>query len=153
VHIRPHSIKSNFTPPTIRPAARSTYITMLSTRTFFKAARSPSLARNFSAQSARQNLARITLIGRLPADAELVQSGNGKEFVRYAVGHSIRKANGEEKTSWFRVSAFVEDRSKEYVLGLKKGYVVVCPLHCSGTIGADPTVPFPPEPWCTLKET
>jgi single-stranded DNA-binding protein len=92
---------------------------MFSARTFLKATRP--MARSFSAQPARQ-IAKITLVGRLPHDAELSQTSAGREFVRYAVGNTIKKANGEEKTSWFRVSAF-GDRSKEYTLSLKKGYV------------------------------
>jgi single-stranded DNA-binding protein len=92
---------------------------MFSARSFLQATRP--MARSFSAQPARQ-IARVTLVGRLPADAEMAQTSSGKEYVRYAVGNTIKKSNGEEKTSWFRVSVF-EERSKEYTLSMKKGYV------------------------------
>ncbi|KAA8910905.1 hypothetical protein FN846DRAFT_904676 [Sphaerosporella brunnea] len=102
---------------------------MLSPRTIFQATRP--LARSFSAQAARQNVARVTLVGRLAADPVPSLSGAGREYIRYAVSHNKRQ-DGEEKTSWFTVFCF-DQRSKDYTMSLRKGTLV----YVDGSISAD----------------
>lgn len=83
------------------------------------ALRTPALARAFSA-SARTNIAKMIIVGRLAADPEPYTTSNGQEIIRYAVGSSY-KSNGEDKVSWFKIAAF-EDHSKPYLKTLTKGY-------------------------------
>ncbi|KAL7276874.1 ssDNA-binding protein, mitochondrial [Rhizina undulata] len=81
------------------------------------------VARAFSTTSvALRDVAKITLIGRLAADPEVVQTSTGREIVKYAVG--ARYGLGENaKTSWYKVVAF-DPNSKPYLLSLTKGALV-----------------------------
>lgn len=91
---------------------------MFTTSTFRAAARTSSI-RSFSS-TPRAALARLTLIGRLAAEPELVQTSTGREMVRYAVGVSSGTKENPQ-TSWFRISCFDEGGKRDYLLGLPKG--------------------------------
>lgn len=78
-----------------------------------------SLARAFSTTRPSQ-LARMTIVGRLGADAELHTGSSGKEFIRYVVGTDSGPRDNRT-TSWFRVTSFAKDAQKEYIMGLQKG--------------------------------
>ncbi|KAK4939269.1 ssDNA-binding protein, mitochondrial [Elasticomyces elasticus] len=68
-------------------------------------------------------LARLTLVGRLGADPELVETGKG-QLVRYVVGTSFGPKDNRQ-TSWFRVASFApEGPARDYVMGLNKGTLV-----------------------------
>lgn len=122
----------NPTPPSLQPSqhsptepaqaqfthAHNLLITMFSTRAFLRP--SVSVIRSFSTSAARA-MAKVTIIGRLGADPEMVTSSGGREYMKYTVA-SYHKSGGEEKISWFRVAAF-EPYQKEYLLSLKKGCV------------------------------
>lgn len=91
---------------------------MFSSSTFRAVAR-PSSIRSFSS-TPRAALARMTLIGRLAAEPELVQTSTGREMVRYAVGVSSGTKENPQ-TSWYRIACFEEGPKRDYVLGLPKG--------------------------------
>ncbi|KAL9090186.1 MAG: hypothetical protein Q9165_005466 [Trypethelium subeluteriae] len=79
-----------------------------------------STTRSFSA-SARPNLARMTIIGRLGAEPERVNTSTGKDVIKYIVGsnHGPRE---NQKTSWFKVTNFDENEGRtNHLLGLPKG--------------------------------
>ncbi|KIV91358.1 hypothetical protein PV10_05904 [Exophiala mesophila] len=80
-------------------------------------------ARAFSTSRPSQ-LARITVIGRLGADAESSETAKGNAMIKYVIGsNSGTKENPE--TSWFRVVSFPKtDASKEYLSSLPKGTLV-----------------------------
>jgi single-stranded DNA-binding protein len=79
----------------------------------------PTLSRAFAATQ-RTPLARMSLIGRLGADPELVNTSTGRELVRYVVASDSGPADNRT-TNWFRVAAFPEGKVKDYLLGLSKG--------------------------------
>jgi len=77
------------------------------------------LRRAFST-TPRASLARMTVVGRLATDPEATITSTGRELIKYAVGTS--DGTGEnQKTSWYRFTAFAEGPRKDYLLGLKKG--------------------------------
>lgn len=81
-------------------------------------------ARAFSTTSAARagTLARITIVGRLADQPEvLATSTGGDPIVKYAVGtNSGPKDN--QKTSWFKVTAFLpEGPRRDYIASLEKG--------------------------------
>ncbi|KAI1393638.1 nucleic acid-binding protein [Hypoxylon trugodes] len=83
----------------------------------------PSLARSFSA-SARRDIAKITLVGNLAATPELKATSTGRELVEYAVA-SNRGPQDNRQTSWFRVTAFVEEGPRrDFLTSLPKGATV-----------------------------
>ncbi|KAF1839082.1 hypothetical protein BDW02DRAFT_575851 [Decorospora gaudefroyi] len=86
-------------------------------RTFRNAA--PTLARSFSA-TARPQLARMTVIGRLGVAPEEVTVSGDRTLVRYVVGTNYGKGE-EKKTSWFRVASFVSGAQKDYLMNVPKG--------------------------------
>jgi len=62
----------------------------------------------------------MTVVGRLATDPEATITSTGRELIKYAVGTS--DGTGEnQKTSWYRFTAFAEGPRKDYLLGLKKG--------------------------------
>jgi hypothetical protein len=96
---------------------------MLAARPFARALRAPQPlhhgARAFSA-TARPQLAKMAIIGRLAAEPEQSATSTGQDIVRYALGTS--HGTGENRTtSWFKVACFDEGGRKDYVLGLPKG--------------------------------
>ncbi len=87
-------------------------------RTLLPRLAGPSTARAFSA-SARSNIAKATVIGRLAANPEFSTSNSGLELTRYAVGSEYRQG-GENKVQWIKVVAF-GDASRPYMETIKKG--------------------------------
>jgi hypothetical protein len=76
-------------------------------------------SRTFSTTRPSQ-LARMTLVGRLGTDPELVDAGK-TQLVRYVVGSSSGPKDNKQ-TSWFRVASFApEGPQRDYILGLSKG--------------------------------
>ena len=88
------------------------------------AATTATTTRAFSA-SARREIAKITLVGNLAASPELKTTGTGRELVEYTVASN--EGSGENRrTSWFRVSAFVDGEARrDFITSLPKGYVWV----------------------------
>ncbi|KZF19153.1 nucleic acid-binding protein [Xylona heveae TC161] len=77
------------------------------------------LARAFST-TPRNQLAKMTLIGRLAADPELTATSSGQEMVRYAIGTSYGPKDNRQ-TSWFRIASFDDGPRRDYLLSLQKG--------------------------------
>lgn len=77
--------------------------------------------------TAAQNYARLTIVGRLGADPELISTTSGQELVKYHVATTSGKSDNRQ-TSWFHITHFVapEGRTRDYVLGLQKGFVLLC---------------------------
>jgi len=80
-------------------------------------------ARAFSTTRPAQ-LARMTLVGRLGTDPELVESSKGNSVIKYVVGSGYGPKENRQ-TSWFRVASFApEGAARDYVMGLQKGTLV-----------------------------
>ncbi len=83
--------------------------------------------RAFSASARAANLARMSLVGRLGGDPELITTPGGREVVRYTVAANYGPAD-DRKVSWFRVASYMpEGPSRAYLLGLSKGFVPSAP--------------------------
>jgi hypothetical protein len=79
-------------------------------------------ARTFSSTASRP-VARITIVGNLADSPELRASSTGREFLRYSVASNSGSAENR-KTSWFNVSAFVnEGAQRDFFQSLPKGCV------------------------------
>ncbi|KAI8940845.1 hypothetical protein NX059_002106 [Plenodomus lindquistii] len=87
--------------------------------TFRSAFRAPAAARAFSS-TPRQQLARMTIIGRLGTVPEEVTISGDRTLVRYVIGSSYGKGD-DKKTSWFRVASFVQGGQKEFLMNVPKG--------------------------------
>lgn len=81
----------------------------------------PLATRAFSTTRSAQ-LARITIVGRLGTDPEVVElQNNSNPLVKYVVG-SDSGPRDNRTTSWFRVAAFPpEGPVRDAVMGLTKG--------------------------------
>ncbi|KAK9383158.1 uncharacterized protein V2V93DRAFT_356943 [Kockiozyma suomiensis] len=76
--------------------------------------------RSFSSSAARNDLARLSLIGRLGTDIEKQTSANGREYARYTV--AVRPSRNSE-TSWYHVVCF--DSNLSYLVeNYRKGSLV-----------------------------
>ncbi|CCU81820.1 unnamed protein product [Blumeria hordei] len=87
--------------------------------------RAPSInfLRNFSSNITRQNIAKITLIGRLGDRPQLLKTGSGQELLKYSV--AVSGPGEDSKPSWYRVAAFMQDgRLKDTLSALEKGTLV-----------------------------
>ncbi|KAF1957483.1 nucleic acid-binding protein [Byssothecium circinans] len=84
----------------------------------FRAA--PRISTRAFSSSARANLARMSIVGRLGAAPEEVSIANDRTLVRYSLGSSFGKGD-DRKTSWFRVASFASGPQKDYLLSLPKG--------------------------------
>lgn len=74
----------------------------------------------FSTTPARP-FAKITVVGRLAAEPELVPTSTGQDVVRYALGTSYGPKDNRQ-TSWWRVAAFVpEGGLRDLIMGCGKG--------------------------------
>ena len=77
-------------------------------------------ARTFSA-SARSNVARMSIIGRLAAEPERVNTSTGRELVKYVIGSNYGTRENQ-KTSWFRVTSFDDAEERvNYLTSLPRG--------------------------------
>jgi len=91
-----------------------------SLRPTLRLAANPSLAARTFSSSAARNAARITITGRLGAEPELAATSTGQAIVKYSVATSSGPRDNRQ-TSWFRVSAFAEGGSRDYLMSLQKG--------------------------------
>jgi hypothetical protein len=76
-------------------------------------------SRTFSS-TARSQLARMTVIGRLATSPEEVTVSGDRSLVRYALGTNYGKGE-KQKASWFKIASFVEGPQKEFLLSVPKG--------------------------------
>lgn len=78
--------------------------------------------RAFSSTPARP-LAKITVIGGLTDTPELHASSTGRDFIRYSVASNTgpRDESGNQKVSYFRITAFPNEGLKGFLTGLQKG--------------------------------
>ena len=78
------------------------------------------LPRTFSTTPPRP-IAKMTIVGRLGAEPELVPTASGNDMVRYALGTSHGPRDNRQ-TSWWKVACFVpEGGLRDLVMGLGKG--------------------------------
>ena len=83
---------------------------------FFPLQSSPSLLQQQQQQC--RTMAKMSIIGRLTADPEVITTLSGHECVRYTVA----KGHGKDKyPSFFRIMMFEEGKDRETLLGLPKG--------------------------------
>lgn len=84
----------------------------------------PASARTFVSTAVRQNMAKLTVIGRLAANPEQVLGKTGKTYMKYSLGCTGYVPRGtpreEAHTSWYDVICF-DEKSTEYLSTLKKG--------------------------------
>lgn len=85
-------------------------------------------ARTFSSSARRDLVAKVTIVGRVAADPE-VATGRAGDYVKYSVGSSQRRREGDEQTSWFRITAFDEGSRKLLTNYVKKGQVYIFPVE------------------------
>lgn len=76
-------------------------------------------------------MAKISLIGRLAAQPELVPTSMGRDMIKYAVGTS-QGPRDDQKTSWWRVVHYPKEDSNftNFILSLGKGRVFFPFLFC-----------------------
>ena len=70
---------------------------------------------------------KLTLIGNLGKDAQVVESMNGKKFLSFSVAANGYR-NGEQKTSWYNIVWFNYTPNMVQYLTKGKSVVVVCEL-------------------------
>lgn len=76
--------------------------------------------RAFSSTPARP-VAKLTIVGNLAGPPELTTTTNGREILKYAVASNTGRGENQ-KTSWFRVTAFEnEGPRRDYFQSLPKG--------------------------------
>jgi len=88
-------------------------------RSTFGTAAAAHPARAFST-TARQQVARMTLVGRLGTTPEEVAINGDRTLVRYVIGTSHGRGE-DKKTSWFRVASFLHGPQKDFLLSVPKG--------------------------------
>lgn len=82
--------------------------------------RVPTLSSRAFSTSRPSQLARLTLVGRLGVDPELIETSKGTQIIRYVIGTSHGPKDNRQ-TSWFRVASFAEGPQRDYLMGLSKG--------------------------------
>lgn len=82
--------------------------------------------RTFSTSSVRNSsFAKLTIVGRLGDSPELQATSTGREILKYSIASSSGRGENE-KTSWFKVTSFVnEGPQRDYLAGLEKGYQIL----------------------------
>lgn len=101
-----------------RPLLRAPYLLTSPLRTLF------AVHRTFSTASPLQSsVAKIQLIGRLAAEAELAATSDGTDMIRYSLAtNSGTREN--RKTSWWKIASFAgEGKGRDLLLSLGKGLV------------------------------
>jgi len=78
--------------------------------------------RAFSASTASRT-ATMTIVGRLTAEPELVNTSSGKDLVRYSVATNYGPSENRQ-TSFFRIASFEEGDRRNYLLTVPKGSLV-----------------------------
>lgn len=96
----------------------------------FRQYKAPLLRRTFTTTPSRST-AKVTLVGRLAAEPELIPTASGLDMVRYAIGtQSGPSAN--RQTSWWKVGAFPpEGGQRDALLRLGKGSLMYVEGTCS----------------------
>lgn len=84
------------------------------------ASKVPSISTRAFSTSRASQLARITVVGRLGAEPETIETPKGTSLLRYTVGTS-HGPKENRVTSWFRVTSFAEGPQKDFITGLPKG--------------------------------
>ncbi|KAL8683700.1 MAG: hypothetical protein Q9186_000334 [Xanthomendoza sp. 1 TL-2023] len=75
-------------------------------------------------------LAKISVLGRLAADPELVPTSSGQDLIRYAIGTQSGPKDNRQ-TSWWKVAAFAnEGPQKDILLRLGKGSLLYVEGSC-----------------------
>ncbi|KAK6368263.1 uncharacterized protein PV06_09448 [Exophiala oligosperma] len=83
----------------------------------------PAFAQRAFSTTRSSQLARMTLVGRIGTDPELIDTGKA-QVIRYVVGTSSGPKDNRQ-TSWFRISSFApEGPARDYIMGLSKGTLV-----------------------------
>merc|ERR1711981_43404 len=112
----PHSSQSSQSSP-------YTYA-MASIRTLFRLATTVASANRAFSTTARNNYAKLAVIGRLAGAPEAHASSTGRTYVKYSLATS-HGSRDNERTSWWNVTSFPSsDAQKDYLLGLPKGALV-----------------------------
>jgi hypothetical protein len=79
--------------------------------------------RAFSTSPLRADFARLSVLGRLTSEPELVNTSTGKDLVRYTIASNFGSSD-KRQASFFRVASFYpEGPQRDWMLGLPKGYV------------------------------
>lgn len=78
--------------------------------------------RAFSSASSAQDVARLIVCGRVVKDPETIEPPSGVPFLKYTVATGFGRGEARRSTFW-NVAVF-DDRQKEIVSMLSKGYVV-----------------------------
>ncbi|KAF8428620.1 hypothetical protein EV426DRAFT_585097 [Tirmania nivea] len=78
--------------------------------------------RTFSSTSRAQDVARLTICGRISKDPESIETQSGNSFLKYTVATGFGMGEARRTTFW-NVSVF-DERQKEIVSALAKGYLV-----------------------------
>ncbi|KAI4239953.1 MAG: hypothetical protein LQ352_007753, partial [Teloschistes flavicans] len=98
----------------------------------------PSLLRPFNSIPLRTftttsptRLAKISIVGRLAAEPELLPTSSGQDVVRYTLGTSAGPKENRQ-TSWWKVAAFPAEGSpmKDLLMGLGKGSMLYVEGNC-----------------------
>ncbi|KAI5791409.1 hypothetical protein FPQ18DRAFT_390102 [Pyronema domesticum] len=99
----------------------------------------PALSRAFSS-TPRANVAKLTLVGRLPVDPVAERLRNDTLMVKYVVGDRVKEGS-DFKTTWYKVTNFVTEGTygAAQMQRLKKGaYVYVeCNVKAKSITGSD----------------
>jgi len=63
----------------------------------------------------------MSIVGRLGAAPEAIETSSGRTLVKYSIASNSGKSDAR-KTSWFKVASFVDGGpQREYLMGLGKG--------------------------------
>ncbi|KAL9021078.1 MAG: hypothetical protein Q9185_001746 [Variospora sp. 1 TL-2023] len=74
-------------------------------------------------------LAKMSIVGRLAAEPELVPTSTGQDVIRYALG-TAHGSRDNRQTSWWKVGAFISEGAvRDTLMGLGKGSL----LYVEGT--------------------
>ncbi|KIW09566.1 uncharacterized protein PV09_00439 [Verruconis gallopava] len=79
--------------------------------------------RTFSS-SARNNYAKLAVIGRLVREPEAHASSTGRTFIKYSIATSHGPRDSERSSFWNVTSFPTSDAQKDYLLNLPKGSLV-----------------------------
>jgi len=79
--------------------------------------------RAFSTSPQRSDFARLSVLGRLTSEPELINTSTGKELIRYTVASNFGPADNRT-ASFFRVASFAQDSHRDFILGIPKGSLV-----------------------------
>ena len=81
-------------------------------------------ARSFSSTSRANTagtVAKLTVVGRLSSQPELVTANSGREYIKYSIA-TTHGGQANQRTSWWNVSGFVEEgNNRDRILGIPKG--------------------------------